>query len=58
MNRCYIHILGYNGSLKFLRTEYLQTFEESQLEIQEVIKQLPDEDGGYFEVKSKNIYLG
>ena len=53
MDRCYFHILGYNGFLKVLQTGYLQTFVENQSEIQEVIKQIPDGDGGYFEVKSK-----
>lgn len=53
MNRCYFHILGYNGSIKVLQTGYLQTFEESIFEAQEVIKQVPNGDGGYLEINSK-----
>lgn len=52
-NRCYFHILGYNGSLKVLQTGYLQTFEENPREILEHTKQVPDGEGGYLEVLCK-----
>ena len=51
--RLYIHIIGYNGSLKVMASGDLEQLECKPLRTDEVTKKVPDGAGGLVEIKSR-----
>ena len=52
-NKCYIHVLGYNGSVKLIRSGHLEDFESHPLRVIEQEKSICDGCGGVLTVKCK-----
>ena len=52
-NKCYIHVLGYNGSVKLIRSGHLEDFESHPLRVVEQEKSICDGSGGVLTVKCK-----
>ena len=53
-NRCYIHLIGYNGSVKVIKSGHLEEFHDNPLRIEAAKRFVSDGEGGRIECESVN----
>ena len=57
-NRCYIHLIGYNGSVKVIKSGHLEEFYYNPLRIEDAKRFISDGEGGRIEVQiRKSIWV-
>ncbi len=52
-NRCYIHVVGYNGIIHRLASGYINDLYDNPLEINDVVKNVSDGEGGYVQINCR-----
>ena len=57
-NRCYIHLIGYNGSVKVIKSGHLEEFHNNPIRIEEAKRFVSDGEGGRVEMRiRKSIWV-
>ena len=57
-NRCYIHLIGYNGSVKVIKSGHLEEFHANPLRIEDAKRFVSDGEGGRIEMPiHKSIWV-